>query len=190
MPTNERNILQRKIALMGYPCVGKSSIAMRFVDGTFPDAYDTTIEDFHTKHHTYLGKRYALKITDTAGQQEYSLFPRSCSLDIDGYILVYAINDRKSFEMLQKIYDKIMDNVGDNVPLIIVGNKLDLQYQARMVKFEEGQRCANEWKADFVETSAKDNTDVQKIFERLLRLIEISKGNLPAKEKGPGCIIS
>lgn len=73
--------------------------------------------------------------------------------------------------MLQTIYDKIIDNVGDkyvyslnqviyliSVPLIIVGNKLDLQYKARMVTTEEGQKCAIEWKADFVETSAKDNT--------------------------------
>lgn len=41
---------------------------MRFVDGTFPDAYDTTIEDYHLKNHQFLGKKYILKITDTAGQ--------------------------------------------------------------------------------------------------------------------------
>lgn len=48
---------------------------MRFVDGTFPDAYDTTIEDYHMKQHTFLGKKFVLKITDTAGQVSYSLAP-------------------------------------------------------------------------------------------------------------------
>jgi len=188
---NERNApLQRKIALMGYPCVGKSSITLRFVEGTFPDAYDTTIEDFHMKDHSFMGRNYALMITDTAGQQEYSLFPRSCTLNIDGYILVYAINDRRSFEILRTIYDKIMDNIGDSgIPIVIVGNKLDLQHTSRIVRCEEGQKLAEKWKADFLETSAKDNTDVQKIFDRLLRTIEISKGNMP-RAKGASCIMS
>uniref|UniRef100_A0A915DSG7 AH domain-containing protein n=1 Tax=Ditylenchus dipsaci TaxID=166011 RepID=A0A915DSG7_9BILA len=177
----------------GYPCVGKSSITQRFVNGTFPDAYDTTIEDFHLTQHTFMGKKYALKITDTAGQQEYSLFPRSCVVDIDGYILVYAINDRKSFEILQTIYDKIVDNMGESVPILIVGNKLDLQYTGRVVRQEEAQKVAADWKADFLEISAKENfakdgnTDVQKIFNRVLRLIEISKGNMPAVEKNSSC---
>lgn len=45
------------------------------------------------------GKMYFLSkfyLPDTAGQQEFSIFPRSCSVDIDGYVLVYAIDDRKS----------------------------------------------------------------------------------------------
>lgn len=190
MAPPERSALQRRIALLGYPCVGKSSITQRFVNGTFPDAYDTTIEDFHLTQYTFLGKRYALKITDTAGQQEYSLFPRSCVIDVDGYILVYAINDRKSFEILQTIYDKILDNVGDTVPIIVVGNKMDLQHTGRMVRQDEGQRLAESWRAVFLETSAKDNTDVQKIFEHLLRQIEISKGNLKPTSRGNNCVVS
>ncbi|VDN36855.1 unnamed protein product [Gongylonema pulchrum] len=79
-----------------YCFAGKSSITLRFVYGSFPDAYDTTIEDIHSKQHKFNGRQFALQITDTAGQQEYSLFPRSCAIDIDGYILVYAIDDRRS----------------------------------------------------------------------------------------------
>ncbi|PIO53023.1 Ras family protein, partial [Teladorsagia circumcincta] len=98
-------------------------------------------------------------LTDTAGQQEYSIFPRSCSVDIDGFILVYAIDDKKSFEIIQVIHDKIMETVGDNkVPIVIVGNKLDLQHASRMVTKEDGSKLAQKWRAAFIETSAKDNT--------------------------------
>ncbi|KAK6052593.1 Ras family protein [Cooperia oncophora] len=159
MASGSKNVITRKIALMGYPCVGKSSITLRFVQGHFPDAYDTTIEDLHNKPYRWLGRDYNLKITDTAGQQEYSIFPRSCSVDIDGFILVYAIDDKKSFEIIQVIHDKIMETIGDNkVPIVVVGNKLDLQHASRMVTKEDGSRLAQKWRAAFIETSAKDNT--------------------------------
>ncbi|EPB76070.1 Ras family protein, partial [Ancylostoma ceylanicum] len=97
--------------------------------------------------------------SDTAGQQEYSIFPRSCSVDIDGFILVYAIDDKKSFEIIQIIHDKIMETIGDDkVPIVIVGNKVDLQHASRVVTKEDGAKLAQKWKAAFIETSAKDNT--------------------------------
>ncbi|VDM96774.1 unnamed protein product [Thelazia callipaeda] len=183
------NVIKRKIAVMGYPCVGKSSITLRFVYGSFPDIYDTTIEDIHMKQHKFNGKQYALHITDTAGQQEFSLFPRSCAIDIDGYILVYAIDDRKSFTIIHTIYDKLLENIGDkNIPIVVVGNKLDLQFHSRRVSTAEGQQLALSWNAAFLETSAKDNTSVEKIFDYLLREIEIANGNM--KRNQSNCIIS
>jgi len=168
-------MIERKIALMGYPCVGKSSITLRFVKGHFPESYDTTIEDLHNKRYRYRDRDYNLVITDTAGQQEYSLFPRSCSLD-HGFILVYAIDDRRSFEILKTVHDKILEFGDTNVPLVLVGNKLDLQHSSRMVPYEEGEQLAQQWKCRFIETSAKDNTAVQKIFDMLLS--EIEKGEM------------
>ncbi|ETN74948.1 Ras family protein [Necator americanus] len=167
---SSKNIITRKIALMGYPCVGKSSITLRFVQGHFPDAYDTTIEDLHNKPYRWLGRDYNLRITDTAGQQEYSIFPRSCSVDIDGFILVYAIDDKKS------------------VPIVIVGNKVDLQHASRVVTKEDGSKLAQKWKAAFIETSAKDNTAVQQIFDKMLHQIELARGNISEQSGGKCCI--
>lgn len=55
-------------------------------------------------------------------------------------------------------YCYLLENIFFSVPLVIVGNKLDLQYTSRVVRYDEGQKLAEEWKADFIETSAKDNT--------------------------------
>lgn len=178
MSNVNRQSLNRKVAVMGYPHVGKSAIVLRFTQNVFPERYESTIEDQHTKHMTAFQRDYNLRVTDTAGQQEYTVFPRSCSLDINGFILVYAIDDRKSFEMCTNIYEKIVRTYGDtSIPIVIVGNKSDLSTQ-RVVQQVEGQRLAEEWDAKFVEITAKESNRVSEVFELLLREIEISRGNL------------
>jgi GTPase SAR1 family protein len=84
---------------------------MRYVYGCFPEMYDTTIEDVHKKIIQFRERKYTLEIIDTAGQvsaagqlqmlisncmqNEYSLHPKSCTV-VDGYVLVYAVGDRRS----------------------------------------------------------------------------------------------
>lgn len=55
---------------------------------------------------------YEVKLVDTAGQDEYSIFPTQYSMDIHGYVLVYSITSAKSFEVVQIIYDKLLDITG------------------------------------------------------------------------------
>lgn len=78
------------------------------------------------------GNLYNLKIVDTAGQDEYSIFPHAYAMDIHGYCLVYryfwclnylhfsnefltwnSINNAKSFEVVRIIYDKLLDMTGN-----------------------------------------------------------------------------
>lgn len=55
------------------------------------------------------GQDFNLQLIDTAGQDEYSLFPSEYAMDIHGYILVYSITSTASFEAVQLIYNKIVD---------------------------------------------------------------------------------
>lgn len=55
---------------------------------------------------------YEVKLVDTAGQDEFSIFPLQYSMDFHGYVLVYSINSSKSFQIVQVIYDKLLDMVG------------------------------------------------------------------------------
>ncbi|KAL6435048.1 hypothetical protein ACFW04_005266 [Cataglyphis niger] len=148
---------QRKIAIMGYRSVGKSSLSIQFVEGQFVDSYDPTIENTFTKSTRVNSQDYELKLVDTAGQDEYSIFPTQYSMDIHGYVLVYSITSAKSFEIVQIIYDKLLDITGKlHVPIVLVGNKTDL-YVDRMITTDQGKRLANSWNAAFLETSAKQN---------------------------------
>lgn len=102
-------------------------------------------------------QEYEIKLVDTAGQDEYSIFPVQYSIDYHGYVLVYSITSSKSFEVIKVIYEKLLDMTGKiNVPIVLVGNKSDL-YNERAVLTEEGKQLANAWKVAFLETSAKQN---------------------------------
>ncbi|KAG8229104.1 hypothetical protein J437_LFUL009573 [Ladona fulva] len=178
---------QRKIAIMGYRSVGKSSLSIQYVEGQFVDSYDPTIENTFTKTVRFRGDEYEVRLVDTAGQDEYSIFPAQYSMDIHGYVLVYSITSPKSFEVVQIIHDKLVDMTGKvHVPIVLVGNKTDLHIE-RMISTEEGKRLADSWKAVFLETSAKQNESVSDIFHTVLTEIERANGNVQVKS---GCIIS
>ncbi|XP_036790757.1 GTP-binding protein Rheb isoform X1 [Oncorhynchus mykiss] len=147
----------RKIAVLGYRSVGKSSLTIQFVEGQFVDSYDPTIENTFTKMITVNGQEYHLQLVDTAGQDEYSIFPQTYSIDINGYILVYSVTSNKSFEVIKVIHEKLLDMVGKvQVPIMLVGNKKDLHME-RVISCEEGKALADSWNAAFMESSAKEN---------------------------------
>ncbi|KAG0714503.1 GTP-binding protein Rheb [Chionoecetes opilio] len=177
----------RKVAVMGYRSVGKSSLCIQFVDGQFVDSYDPTIENTFTKKLKVKGQEYGLELVDTAGQDEYSIFPAQYSINIHGYVLVYSITSEKSFQVAQVIYDKILDMMGkETIPVVLVGNKNDL-HRERVVSTDQGRRLADSWKAAFLETSAMEHEAVSDIFSRAVLEIERADGNLPP---GGGCSIS
>ncbi|XP_062813590.1 GTP-binding protein Rheb isoform X2 [Anolis carolinensis] len=139
----------RKIAILGYRSVGKSSLTIQFVEGQFVDSYDPTIENTFTKLITVNGQEYHLQVVDTAGQDEYSIFPQTYSIDINGYILVYSVTSIK------------------RIPIMLVGNKKDLHME-RVISYEEGKALAESWNAAFLESSAKENQTAVDVFRRII----------------------
>jgi len=176
---------ERKLALMGYRSVGKSSIVIQFVEQQFVDSYDPTIENTFTKDLKINNQEFRLNIVDTAGQDEVSVFPDSYALDIHGYVLVYSVTSLKSFQVVKIVHDKLLDMVV-SAPIILVGNKTDLQME-RKISTEEGKKLAQSWNAQFVEVSAKQLLEIQDIFKMIVIDIEKQEGNAP---EGKNCIIS
>ncbi|KAI4826968.1 hypothetical protein KUCAC02_030398, partial [Chaenocephalus aceratus] len=173
----------RKIAVIGYRSVGKSSLTIQFVEGQFVDSYDPTIENTFNKLVNVNGQDFNLQLVDTAGQDEYSIFHQSHSMDIHGYVLVYAVTSNKSFEVVQVLHDKLLDMVGKiQVPTVLVGNKKDLHME-RVIKPEEGKKLADSWGAAFIESSAKENETAVEVFKRIILEMEKADGNGPPEEK-------
>uniref|UniRef100_A0A8C1Y8E5 GTP-binding protein Rheb n=1 Tax=Cyprinus carpio TaxID=7962 RepID=A0A8C1Y8E5_CYPCA len=184
----------RKIAVLGYRSVGKSSLTIQFVEGQFVDSYDPTIENTFNKMVSVNGQDFNLQLVDTAGQDEYSIFPQSHSMDIHGYVLVYSVTSMKSFEVVQVLHDKLLDMVGKiQVPTVLVGNKKDLHME-RVIKPEEGKKLADSWGAAFMESSAKENQTyfcsthvcflyTVEVFKRIILEMEKVDGNAPSEEK-------
>lgn len=102
----------RKIALLGSRSVGKSSLTLQFIEGHFAETYYPTIENSFTKILRYKGVEYATEIIDTAGQDEFSILNSKHAIGIHGYVLVYSLSSRQSFEMCSIIHDKILNITG------------------------------------------------------------------------------
>eukprot|EP00128_Syssomonas_multiformis_P001737 Colp12_sorted_trinity150504_noHs@7599 len=186
---SQKNMKSRRVTVMGFRAVGKSSLTIQYCEQQFVEHYSTTIENTFHKVITVKGQDYNVDIIDTAGQDEFSIFPMAYSIGIHGYILVYSVASRTSFNMVRIIRDKLLNLTGNNnVPMVLVGNKIDL-HMDRVVSTEEGQALATEWGCAFVEASARHNQSVSNIFVSLL--LEIEKAANPGEvEQKKGCIIS
>lgn len=175
----------RKIAIVGSRSVGKSSLTVQFVDGHFVESYYPTIENTFSKVVKYRGQEYATEIIDTAGQDEYTILNSKHFIGIHGYMLVYSVGARSTFEMMRIIRDKILNHLGaDWVPMMIVANKSDLRGEQRQVSAEEGKKLAAEFKCGFVEASAKYNDGVKSAFENMIA--EVEKLQKPSEPTGGG----
>jgi len=164
---------QRKIAIVGSRSVGKSSLAVRFVEGVFVESYYPTIENTFSKDIRYKGHEFTTEILDTAGQDEYTILNSKHFIGIHGYVLVYSVSSLPSFEMVQVIRDKILNHLGSEwVPIVIVGNKSDLRPEQRQVSSEDGRKLCEKYQCAWTEASARYNENVSKAFELLLGQIE------------------
>lgn len=99
------------IALTFEWLLGKSSLAVQFVDGHFVDSYYPTIENTFSKTIRYKGQDFSTEIVDTAGQDEYSILNSKHFIGIHGYMLVYSVSSLPSFEMVQVIREKILNHL-------------------------------------------------------------------------------
>ncbi|TPX36870.1 hypothetical protein SeMB42_g07000 [Synchytrium endobioticum] len=170
----------RKIAVLGSRSVGKSSLILQFVENQFQETYYPTIENTFTKIVKLRGQEFACEIIDTAGQDEFSILNSRHAIGIHGYVLVYSIASKTSFEMCKVIRDKILTYTGiDWVPVVLVGNKSDLAGSQRQVPLDEAQKQAAAWNCAVIESSAKLNQNTTKIFDLMLTEIEKQSGEAP-----------
>ncbi|KAF8639448.1 hypothetical protein AX16_010303 [Volvariella volvacea WC 439] len=170
MPAGD-NLKKRKIAVLGSRSVGKSSLIVQFVEGHFVESYYPTIETTFSKSVSHKGVEYECEIIDTAGQDEYSILNAKHAIGIHGFILVYSVASRKSFNMVQIVYDNIINFCGvQDIPCVIVGSKVDLKQ--RQVESSEGEQLARSLKAAWIETSAKNNINIPQVFEQCVAEIE------------------
>lgn len=178
----------RKLAVVGSRSVGKSSMIVRFVEDYFVESYYPTIENQFSKNIVYNDQEYEVEVLDTAGQDEFSMINEKHLIGIHGYVLIYSVTSRQSFEVVEIIRDKILNSIGsDTVPMILIGNKSDLDYQ-RQVDYAQGEELAKKFNCKFLETSVKDNFNITKAFKMLIGQIEVIQN--PVVDKNERCVIA
>jgi len=183
---------QFKLVVVGGGGVGKSALTIQFIQSHFVSDYDPTIEDSYRKQ-CVIDERVAhLDILDTAGQEEFSAMREQYMRNGEGFLLVFSVTDRSSFDEINKFYNQIL-RVKDRTefPMILAGNKSDLEYE-RTISTSEGQELARQLKIQYLETSAKQRTNVDQAFYDLVRAIRKFNAEIEApvrKKKKGKCTI-
>ena len=158
-----------KIILIGDSAVGKTSLSLRLTENLFEDFRKATIGfdifNYTAKINDVLIK---LQIWDTCGLEEFASSTPSLYKNANLAIVVYAINDLKSFKNLDKWINLVKENASPNTLIFIVGNKSDLEKE-RKVQKEEGEKFKEDNNFHFfTESSAKKNEFVNELFQQAI----------------------
>ena len=156
-----------KVMVIGETRVGKTSLIKKYTKNTFGGVYLTTVGiDFQEKIINSEGKAVKVQIWDTAGQERFRNIAKNYFHTSDGFLLVYDITCKESFEKLNFRYEQIKLNAPEHTKCMVVGNKCDLE-EKREVSKEEGDNFSKEQNIKFYETSAKEGINVNTIFQEL-----------------------
>jgi len=161
-----------KIIILGNSMIGKTSLILRYCKGKFDESGVSTVGvDTQLKYIKYDDKIIGLDIWDTAGQERFRSLAKSTYQGADGIILMYDLTNKKTFEDIKIWYRDIRDSVDiKTVGIILVGNKSDLTDRIVVKKESVEKYCTNE-KLKSIETSCKDNVNVDETFEYLIEKI-------------------
>ena len=175
---DEQNLkpVEYKIILVGDSGVGKTSILKKFINNEFNEDIKCTINiDFFSKSIKIDKNLYTnLKIYDTAGQEKYRALIKKYYQGTDGIILVFDLTNENSFNKLKSWINEVSDNT-EKAQIILVGNKADLI--ERKIDEETAENFAKQRDIKYIETSAKEGTNILLLFEELALDINKKKQN-------------
>jgi len=167
-----------RLILIGDCAVGKTAFSKKLMDDTFSPRYDATIGvDFSAKT-IILNNTDVIKcqIWDTAGQESFAPLIKTYYRDVGGIILMYDVNDRKTYNDLTFWLNEIEKNRPEWViSKLLIANKID--GDNRVVSTEEGQKFAQENGFSFIEISIKKEHDVSFALEELVKDVYNQKEN-------------
>jgi small GTP-binding protein len=175
-----------KLVLIGDSGVGKSNLLGQFVRHQFNSESKTTIGvEFATKMLEIDGKSIKAQIWDTAGQERYRAITSSYYKGAIGAMLLYDVTSSLTFQSVPKWLRELQEHAEAGAIVMLIGNKIDCEDE-RSVATEEGANYALEGRLLFIETSAKDATNVAEAFDQLIREIVAahSESRLLAVEPG------
>ena len=162
-----------RISVFGHGCVGKTSLIKRYLYDAFDELYKETIEDIFHKDVICNNQMCDLTILDAAGNYQFPAMRKLAIQQSDGFIIVYSIDNIASFTEAKRLREIIVETKNTtHVPLLLVGNKVDAGFR-RITPIEVNEliKCWGQ-KVQHVETSAKNNLNVQLVFTSLIKMVD------------------
>ena len=170
--SKDNSIPEFKLITLGDSGVGKTSILKRFVNQKFDEDMISTIGfGFSSKLITLKnGSKIKFKLVDTAGQENFRSLNNSYLKNAEGIFFIFSHNSRKSFENITYWIDSIKENIQEinnfkNFPAFLIGNKSDLEHKINDEEIEDFSKENNF--SGYIETSAKENINIDKIFQEM-----------------------
>jgi len=178
------NFINFKIIIIGDSGVGKSSLLKRAVQNRFDESYQATIGfEFLLMHYKINELKFKLQIWDTCGQEMYRSLVQGFYRNTSLAIIVYDVNNPKSFEGLEVWLKDLRQQTEQEIPIFIVGNKSDME---KKVPTEDAKifSTSNRTKY-FAECSARSGYNVKEIFNEAAKQLYESYKKYQSKNKAP-----
>ena len=176
-----------QLLIIGDSSVGKTSLITRYANGTFKEEYLATVGlDYFTKVEEINNQTIQVKLWDTAGQERFKSLTQNYFRNAQGVLLTFDVTNTESFDNLKDWINSIKKNMeGNNVfiPLIIIGNKIDME-DSREIQKEDAQKFSTENKYKYFETSAKTGEGVDDAIRDLVIQVLSSKQANEGKDEG------
>jgi len=163
-----------KVLLTGAAAVGKTSLVQRFIKNRFAANYKLTVGvDILTKDVEFKPQEIAtLSIWDIGGQQRFEFIRSTFYKGAAGALLVFDLTREQTYTETRKWLTEIRQFAGDNIPFVLIGNKLDLMEDVGVViDRDEARKFAENEGSIYIETSAKTGEKVDDAFTELTRRI-------------------
>jgi len=164
-----------KIIILGDSGVGKTSLMNQYVNKKFSASYKATIgADFLTKEVLVDDRLVTMQIWDTAGQERFQSLGVAFYRGADCCVLVYDVNNSKSFETLDSWRDEFLIQASpmdpETFPFVVLGNKVDVDESKRVISGKRAMAfCQSKGGIPYFETSAKEAINVEQAFEVIAR---------------------
>jgi len=176
--------MEAKVVLLGDSGVGKTSIAVRYVQGLFADDQPSTIgASFFTKRLQADNYKVKMQIWDTAGQERFRSMAPMYYRGSQGAVVMYDVGNEESFTGIEQWINDLRDGVQGPLVIAIVGNKCDIEPTKRVISPERGKEFALSHECLFFETSAKCDTGIADLFQRICQ--EIVKVHAKSQAANP-----
>ena len=160
-----------KILIVGDSTVGKTNFIKKYVENKFNESYfASTGIDLITTSIKIEGKSFKIQIWDTAGQEKYRAMTKNLFLKTQGIVIIFDISNEISFINLKSWMNGIKEECSADIPMILVGNKLDLE-DKRVIDKERAMEFAKNEKLEYIETSSKTGENINKALSLIIEKI-------------------
>ena len=179
------NPITFKILLLGDQSVGKTTFLTRYYKDIFDESQLSTVGIVnYTKKLTINKKNINLKVYDTSGQERFRSIAKNFYKGADGILLFYDITSKESFNSIGNWIKSINESINvSKIGSLVIGNKNDLESN-REVSEEMKKELEKSQNIEIIETSAKNNINIDKRFNKLIeKMLQLEEELKESNEK-------